>query len=799
MEVGAKLRNASTAREKRFSPLALWCLSAAAGLTALLLGAESNAQSAMVIDDSERVEEVVVTARKRDEALSEVPVAVTSFSESNITSIGLRNLEDISVFTPGLHFSKQGDQLGGRSETVVRFRGMSINDISPVRQLASVFEDGIFVSGGAASISLDDVERVEVIKGPQSAYFGRSTFGGAVNFITKKPSLTEMGGEARLTLAENNEYDGSIALEVPLIAEKLAARVTGRVYSTDGAFRSAVDGHELGAEKTKSVALTLLAAPHEDLELKVRYFHSEDDDGLSPTFALGPPYYNCGPFFEGGKRFICGEVPVVRDIELNSRLVGTARDVFINNSVGSPTIASSPLPMDHLGLAREVSRLSFAGDWSIGDTPYTVSMAAAKNSMKQMRMTDTDHTGQMVWVESNFQDSEDSAVELRLAYSGARMSWMAGVSSFSLDHRAPTGATVGWLFPNSFAPDGFFFDQTVSLTQVETLGFFGSFNYSITDTVNISVEGRYQEDKISETAPLVSLSKSFTNFLPRLILQWRPGDDTNLYLTYAEGNMPGNFNGNILQFDETQRQQIFAQTGATEFIDEGQLENFEIGLKQFFNDRRVFVAAAAYYMEWMNQQNRTFAIVDDPASPVGFRNVPIVVSTAQTNLWGLELESTWSITDKWRISAAYNWAASEIQKFICQLCVSVLGTTDVSGNKLARFPEHSGVLSVDYQDHLVGGWDWFARSDAIYTGNAWEEVFNLAESPEYWVVNLRTGVESRNWRLEAFVLNAFDDHHYTGIARSADFTKGNFDISDYVAVVTPGQPRQFGVRALWRF
>ena len=136
------------------------------------------------------VEEILVTARKRSENLQELPLAVSAFSESDIESMGLRSLENLSQFSPGMKFSKQGTQRGGRSESVVRFRGMDTNDVTPARALASVFMDGIYVSGGLSSISMDEVSRVEVIKGPQSAYFGRNTFGGAVNFVTRPISDT---------------------------------------------------------------------------------------------------------------------------------------------------------------------------------------------------------------------------------------------------------------------------------------------------------------------------------------------------------------------------------------------------------------------------------------------------------------------------------------------------------------------------------------------------------------------------------------------------------------------------------
>lgn len=758
-----------------------------------LPGSQALAQGASALD------EIVVTARKRDESLLDVPVALTAFSAADIEQSGMVSLEDIAALSPGLSFAKQGDTRGGRSESVVRFRGMSINDISPVRQLASVFLDGVYVSAGLAAISLEEVERVEVIKGPQSAYFGRSTFGGAVNFVTRDPSFTDFSGQFNLRAAEDSEYDVSLSLDIPLVEGAWAARVGARYYSTDGRYTSTADGGALGAEETKSLSLTLVGAPNDNVDLRFRAFYAEDDDGLPPTFALGTELHNCGPFFEGGRTYFCGTLPVLTSVGLNTILDGQARDAFVNNTFNSQAVAASPLTLDSLGMRRKMTRLSLAGDWQVGDTPYLVSFNTGYNWTEQYRMTDTDHTGRQVWVEANFQDIEDKAFEVRLSRDHDRVSWMLGASYFNLEYTAPTGATVGFLYPNDFAPNGFFFDQTVSTSTVKTRGLFGSVSYALTDTVNLSIEGRYQSEKIEEIAPAVALGETFTNFLPRAILQWQPSAETNVYLSLARGNMPGNFNGNVVQFNEQQQQQILEQTGATGFVDEAELDSIELGWKQSLLDGRAYFAAAAYFMKWKNQQNRSVAVVDDPTSPAGFRTVPVVLGDAVTELWGLELEGNFLVTENWSLAATFNWAASEIQRFACDLCIRVIGTDDVSGNSLARFPEYSGTLSATYTAEINADWSWFARGDALYNGKTYPEVLNLAQTPAYWVTNLRAGVESDNWRVEAFVTNLFDDKHYRSGARNADFTTGNFNITNFVINVTPAEPRQFGVRLRYRF
>jgi iron complex outermembrane recepter protein len=620
-----------------------------------------------------------------------------------------------------------------------------------------------------------------------------------VNFITRDPSYTESSGQVNLRAAQDGEYDISASVDIPLMRDRWAARVGARYYTTDGRYTSIADGGALGEEETKSVSLTLVGAPTDQIDLRFRAFYAEDNDGLPPTFALETSLHNCGPFFEGGKTYFCGTVPVITSVGLNTILEGAARDVFVNNTRNSQSVAASPLTLDSLGMERRTTRLSLSGDWQVGDTPYLVSFNSGFNWTEQYRMTDTDHTGQQVWVEANFQDIEDKAFELRLSRDHDRLSWMVGASYFDLEYIAPTGATVGYLYPNSFVPNGFFFDQTVSTSAVETTGIFASASYALTDTWSVNLEARYQAEKIQETARSVALEETFRNFLPRAILQWQPNDETNIYLSYAKGNMPGNFNGNVAQFNEAQRQQILEQTGATEFVDEAELDSVELGWKQSLLDGRAYFAAAAYFMRWENQQNRSLAVVDDPTSPAGFRTVPVVLGNAETDLFGLELEASYQPTDNLTLRGSFNWAASDIQSFNCDVCVRVLGTGDVSGNALPRFPEYSGSLSATYTGDINAQWDWFARGDAIYQGRTYAEVINLAETPEFWVMNVRGGIESDQWRFEAFITNVLDDEHYRSGARNADFTKGNFDITDFVINVTPAEPRQFGVRMRYRF
>lgn len=770
---------------------------------ALLYALPASAQAPDTAGEQEEAavfDKIVVTSRKRAETLQDVPLTVTAFSAGAIEDAGIESLEDISQFSPGLFFSNQGNQRGGRSESVIRFRGMDINDVSPTKQLASVFVDGVYVSGGLASLSLESVERVEVIKGPQSAYFGRSTFGGAVNFITRRPSDTPLA-QLKATIAEGDELELTGTVEGPLAGDMLTGRLTARHYETGGRYKSAADGGRLGEERTFSLDGALYFEPTANLSVQLRGFYGEDEDGPPTTFALTRDLHNCGPFFEGGVTYFCGALPKVGDdrIGTNTVLVGDARNIYLNNSRESEGLARGP-GIDGFGIARERMRTSLQVDYDIPGSDITLTSVSFYNTEEQSRILDLDFTTENVWVEGSFQDIEDWGQELRAAGSVGRLDWLVGASYFDLTFETPNGS-IGYLYPNAVFANGFFLDQTIAKDQATTEAVFGSLSYDLTDTITASFEARYQQDTIDEgEVGDIVLEKTFENFLPRLILQWQPSADTNLYATYAKGNKPGDFNSSIIGLTEAQKAEVAEQTGATEFLDEEELQNYELGLKQQFLDGRISGAAAVYFMQWENQQTRTQATITDPNTPAGIRAVPVLISAGETELWGLELEGSARLTDTFTVSGTLNYAGSEYVVFDCGFCERITGDADQSGNQTPRFPEWSGSLSASYVAPLETGLfasaaDWFVRTDALYTGKAYDEAVNLAWTEAYWRVNLRAGLETDRWRVELFARNLFDDDSYEAGARFTDFTKGSFDLRDFVTNVTPAEPRQVGLRA----
>lgn len=781
------------------------------------------AQDQVAADDFTRgLDEVIVTARKRDESMHDAPLSISAFSGQDLVDIGASTLEDVSIRTPGLQYATQGGQFAGRRHTAIRFRGMDINSTSPTQQLATAFVDGIPVMGGLGGLGLGDLERIEVIKGPQSAFFGRSTFGGAINYITRDPG-DEFAGEISVETANMGRYDVSAAHEGPIVPGKLAYRVTGRKYHRDGPFRSFVDQGKMGEESTDSFSAALLFTPTDNFSAKARVMLYDDEDGAPAGAFIGAPHLNCwedngGPLFTpppgytgvGPVDYFCGELPEIRPGEhlaLSTAVDSDRGKQLLFGRTGSPLWSNPGImkvfedapSLDHIGLHRKAVRSSLRMAYTIPGLGWELTSMTGYNEEHLRLVDDNDAASPEAIFATGASNYTDFFQELRLSSaSDQRLTWLLGLSYYKQDF---SSVSMVWLVPS----DLFLISGNLSEKHVRTPAVFGAATYEFTDKISLSLEGRYQEDEIDQgvTATGLEIKKSFPNFMPRAILQYQPVEDTNLYLTYAKGNKPGDFNVAVLGMTEDEQQQIWDQVGATAYVDEEELENFELGWKQRLFNNRLSFDLAAYYMQWKNQQTTVPAAVYNPSHPnadpvTGLRPVQLIVAAGKTDLWGVELTTDALVGDYTRVGMTFNWAASEYKEFYCGFPERFTGSTDCAGNSSPRFPEFSGTVYASYTRPFSDEWTGFIRGDVVYFGKAYIDESNLAWTGDYTTTQLRLGAETDTFRVEVWAKNLFDDYFYVAGARQSSYTNG-FDFSQQGATVTPDVGRQIGLTAIYKF
>ena len=234
-----------------------------------------------------QIDEIIVTARKREENLQDVPVSVTAFSRESIERRGIRRISDIAKLTPSLQF----DESFAQSDTRIVIRGLSP---TRGRQNVAVLVDGIDLSSEAITSSggsllvntrLLDVERIEVLKGPQIALYGRSAFNGALQYITKEPS-DEFEADIRVDLNAENQYNGDASVSFPVLGEALGVRINGSVWDNQGFYDNQLTGNSVGDQEGWGLALSTKSAFENGLTLKFRGEYTSDEGKPSPQAFL---------------------------------------------------------------------------------------------------------------------------------------------------------------------------------------------------------------------------------------------------------------------------------------------------------------------------------------------------------------------------------------------------------------------------------------------------------------------------------------------------------------------------------
>jgi iron complex outermembrane receptor protein len=765
------------------------------------------------------LEEIVVTARKREENLMKVPLGITAFTSEMLESRGIDTLAEVSAFTPGLFSITQvggGSGRNDRSSKQVVLRGFSL---SP----GLLFVDSApFLGGGTPEVS--DVERIEILKGPQSAYFGRSTFSGAINFVTKDPANDEFRGRAKLEASSYDSTDISLSLEGPIIKDRLALRVYGHSLERGGQYTNFVDpGVKLGQQSTSSVTAQLVFTPSDALKVKFYATMFTDDDGPPAQIAMKPPVdMNCNL---GGTKnnglWYCGTIPNADEFPaeyISGQWIidDIARASMIDNAAGFPT-AFDPGYLKHGGLKRDSFQSNLVIDYDFENGYKLTSITAYRDEKNQQDSNLSFRDGQNVanpffgaipgvrptilWYVVVQSENRDFSQELRLSSPEDRdLRFLLGLNYLSFTN--PGGAGV---FGNT--PIGDLVLSSTTLNESRTPAAFGGIYYDLTDDLTVSAELRYQSDEVTRQALTTSsgalipgggplFEETFTSFSPRITADYNLTDDQMVYALWSRGFRPGGFNVNLA----VQPPEILAQFNALGVgiaFEEEQLDNYEVGLKSTWLDGRAQTTISLYKEEWSNGQTPINIIFTLPPPQVGVNQITAVSNVGAVDLSGLEFEGSLQVTEEFNLSATYGYTDSDIRVFTCGDCLTVRGTDDGTGNRLPQAPKNSWSLSGQYTDRLFGGYDWYGRVDYTERGEFFVSFANAALVGAKTNVNLRLGIQRDDLSVEAFVTNLTEDTTPIGatLGPEALFTIAT---DTEIRYALPDK-RMFGVRASFSF
>ncbi|HEY4545773.1 MAG TPA: TonB-dependent receptor [Pedomonas sp.] len=741
--------------------------------------------------------DIIVTARKKDESIIQAPVAISALSADALEARGISNYSDLSDFVPGFRYQNQSVNRNDRGYTFFTVRGMFSGTPSPDRQGASAFIDGVPVGGGAIS-GLTDIERVEVIKGPQSAYFGRATFAGAVNFITRTPSFEpRLNGSMSYSSYDTSEF--KVSAEGGLIEDVLSARISARLYDTDGQYDNYGYDGKLGAQETRSIAGTVYFTPTADLKVRGYINYWEDRDGPSASGQLQREDFNCTT--STGVAFYCGALGRGLLNRLTQQ-VEVGRDVIdrVNGATPPSQYSVKPGFNDDFGMKRNSLQTHIIADYSFANG-YTLSANGsylhdqwgyvADTGFIDGRNTPNPFYGTRPNVLPYYSrtvggqtDLTNHSTEVRLSSPGEdRFNWLAGFNYFRQRNSIAT---------NAFANAGFSQSVPATTYSADTYALFGSASYDITEALNFSLEGRYQWDEIGQTVESRNInyqgkSKSFN---PRAILRYEFDSETSAYVSYAKGTRPGQFNATLLALPQAVQDQVQSQLSVPATVGTEKIEMGELGFKANLLDRRLQLLTAFYYGTWYDKHINQSIVYNNPTP----QTVRIVVPGGEVELYGAEIEATFRASDYLTLEGTLSYAETKIKNTQCAECGTLIGDSNPVGNRLPQYSAWTGSASATYARPVTEAVDGFLRIDYFYTGRQYESEANVAWLKPSHRFNARIGVDSGQLNFELFAENLFNSKVPTSIAYNADTYTGMPSLT-----FSPARRRVFGARMGFEF
>lgn len=758
-----------------------WTVAAAAAVIGVAApGAEAAAQQPAA--SSSRADmEVVVTARKREEALQDVPLAIDAFGAAEIKEAKIERLSDLAKLSPGLNYTPL---FGAQNQLpIIRGAAQTFGQLN-----VGVFVDGIYMSGKAGvDMELNDLERVEIVKGPQSALYGRNTFAGAINYVTKRPSDV-FNGEVEVTAGDNGLFKTMASVSGPL-SDTVRVRLGAFNRSFDGWYVSAIDGGQVDFSDTYGGLVTVEFAPTDRFMATLRLSGSEEDSGQPPgnvvrTNAFPNAVIPNVPASIRNRLFV-GELPSVPE---GGVLVNTRRDAVQIGDFGQRAqIVRGSLDLSYdfdTFNARSVTSYSHrTGDYTFDGDNNLCQPGPCFNFGPPIP------AGSATFGLSSADESFiDVSQELRLtSTTDGPLDWLVGVFYYANDSESLNRS----LSPVTLAArNTFAFGRTRNETR--SVAVFASLGYDVTERMTVTGELRYENEEQDysqrATNPLgsltpLNLNDSFEFVTPRLTIDYDLAEDKLVYVTVARGAKTGGFNSaaNI-----TAAQRPFNPEYST---------NYELGAKTEWLDGKVRLNGSLYFVDWQDQQ----AACQNPG--VGNTTQRTYTCNAgEAEIMGLELDGALRVNDVFSLTAAYAYTDAQYTRFLDDSLNAVtdslgLPRVNFNGRKLPYVPEHKVTISPNLRFAAMDGVDAFARADLSYQSKSYVRADNLQWFGEKTVLDLRAGLESDRWRLLAFADNVLDDD--TPVAAVRFFDAVNYSVQSPLVFGPPR--RQIGASLTYRF
>jgi len=753
------------------------------GIAAMFAGSVvPGAANDAYAQDEPAIEEIVVTARWREERLQETPLAISAFSGENLAAKNLTNITDVDQFAPNTVIQPLGAGWGSTAAAYIRGIGLGDNSLSFEPGVPIYIDDVYHGRPQGALFDLLDLERVEVLRGPQGTLFGKNAIGGTVRMISRKPQ-GDGSGFLEVTYGEFDRIDIRGSFDVALVEDKLFARVSASSKNRDGYFKvldyECVNGagslgpggtlpplgsvlgpndirtesgcvvDTLGGENVNSVrgALRWLASDNFEANLTVDY-SKEDNEGPADKYTVIDPTFGLG-LTDLWNTFVAVPmygIPYDERFITNSPYTGYHR--FGPDDITGRDVQNVRM-LDHWGV-------SLVLDWNLGENVHLKSVTAYRDFENTFgRDSDGSPLPEDITWDTSKHTQFTQEFQLTGTALGDSLDWAAGVFYYDADD-----SNQGW---NALYPLFFVAQNHKDVQTVENTAVFAHGTYNLTDRLSITGGVRYTEDdktvnifrqdqlSLAVIIPNTMVTVSAEEVSPKLGINFQVNDDVMTYASWSTGFRGGGFGP---------RPSSPAQVASFDIED---ADSYEIGAKTEWMDNRVRLNAALFYNEHHTPQSPSQDIDSD--GNLWFRTI----NTGEVEIKGAELELLAQPTDAFQIEASLGY----LDFFRADTGGSTLCSKDSSGNKCPglRTPEWSGALGATFNWGLSNGSAMSLRADVVYQDKTWFSADDpVATDPSLGFQDAHTVVNARmswlspddTWEAALFGTNLTDEVYFHG-------------------------------------
>jgi iron complex outermembrane receptor protein len=725
-------------------------------------------------------QEITVTARRQQERAQDVPIALSVVSGATLERTGGYTLTDIQFRTPSLAAYNSNPR-----NSSVGIRGIGVSSASDgLDTSVGVYIDNVYLGRpGMALADLIDVDRVEVLRGPQGTLFGRNNSAGVINITTRKPEFA-FGGSAELSFGDYGYNQQRISLTGPLVDGMLAFRVTGFNTDRNGVLPNLTTGIAGNSVGRAGGRVQLLATPSPDVSIRLIADYSQEDDTccVSATKLVLPATLSATTGRTLRTLAALGYVPT-----------GDRNDTS-NNAIQN--------------MLTDQKGVSLQGDWDLGWATFTSITAWRYWHFNPLQ--DSDGTPLDV-IQVNVAQTKDDqySQEVRLASRPGRLSWQVGaylfhqkltdhfiLNQFGFDASAFYTAYLRTASPAAaavvIAPGSQYIDDV--RTTVDSVAAFGQANFEVTDRFIVTGGLRYTKDRrwgVSDTStvgtPYAATSIPFhydvavedDNLSYLVSASYKTGSDGLLYASYSTG-----YKGSGLNLNSA------VSAGTPLVLAPEEVRNWEVGLKQQAFDRRLTLNLSAFWTELEGLQAN---IVPTNGNRSYLANVGNVRSR------GVEVDGSWRVGDSLTVTAngSYNDAVyTDYRNAPCP--VGVTGTCDLTGRPLFQAPKWVGNAIIDYHAKTGGLVLPYGIVQVSYRSGTYgtADAGPYSRIDAFGLANVRVGATLRDGRydLSGWINNVFDKRYFQNLSTTAIVGASPFAYAGQL-----GTPRTIGatLRALF--